>query len=180
MKYGQGFWVVEAGVRVKDRSRAYPELLPFEYADGTGDRGWLTVRPFCFDYLKPGDNSGLAWRFTVAGDPNPVEYLNSFDYDGASIPPICRPITRDKMDHRWIVPAYGHDLGYCIHGHVTGFTKADWDRFLLEVGEAYGDTAVMCTMYKTAVTLGGWHAWPKTPEELERYRRLVNIERVLL
>lgn len=180
MKYGQGFWVVEAGVRVKDRGRAYPGLLPFEYKDGTGDRGWLLTRPFCFDYVKPGDVSGLAWRFTIAGDSDPIEFIDSFDYDGASVPPCVRWLARDKMDIRWVVPALGHDLGYTVHGHVTGFTKADWDRFLLEVGEAYGDSAYQCAKYRLAVTLGGWHAWPKTPEELGRYRRLVNIERVLL
>ena len=180
MKYGQGFWVVEAGVRVRDRAFAYPALLPFDYGDGTGDRGWLLTRAFVFDYVKPGDTSGQAWRFTVAGDSDPVPCINAFDYDGASIPQALRFLARDRMDHRWIVPALGHDLGYCVHGHVTGFTKADWDTFLLEVGDAYGDNAYQCQKYRLAVTLGGWNAWPKTEAEEKVYKNLVRIERVPL
>ena len=57
MKYGQGFWVVENGVRLKDRSRAYPRLRPFEYADGTGDKGWLHLADFTVDYVRPGDSA---------------------------------------------------------------------------------------------------------------------------
>lgn len=180
MKYGQGFWVVENGIRQRWRDRAYPSLLPFEYDDNTGDRGWLLTRDFTVDYVKPGDTSGLAWRFTVKGDANPAPYLTAFDYDGASIPPALRAIARDKMDHRWIVASLLHDLGYCIHNHKTGFSKADWDTLLLEVGGAYGDNAYQCAKYRLAVTLGGWNSWPKTEAELERYRNLCYIERVSL
>ena len=62
MKYGQGFWVVKEGMRMRDIRDAYPDgLCPFLYDDG--DLGWFHTEPFCFDYVKPGDNSGLAWRF---------------------------------------------------------------------------------------------------------------------
>ena len=179
MKYGQGFWVVKNGVRVRDVRDAYPDgLKPFLYSDG--DLGWFHLGPFCFDYVKPGDRSGTAWRFEIAGDPAPVLHRNSFDYDGASIPPALRALARDKMDRRWIVPSDGHDLGYCIHGHVTGFTKADWDTFLLETGEAYGDNAYQCAKYRLAVAIGGGLAWQKPEAELEIYRRLVKIKRVPL
>ena len=182
MKYGRGFWVVKDGVRVRDRLSldAYPALHPFEYADGTGDLGWFLTEDFCFDYVKPGDKSGLAWRFHVLGDPLPELHKNAFDYDGASIPEMLRAMARDKMDRRWIVPSLGHDVGYCVHGHVTGFTKADWDTFLLEVGEAYGDNLYQCGKYRAAVILGGWAAWPKPDAEAEVYKNLVRIERVPL
>ena len=91
-----------------------------------------------------------------------------------------RALARDKMDRRWIVPSDGHDLGYCIHGYVTGFTKADWDRFLLEVGEAYGDNVYQCAKYRLAVAAGGWAAWDKPREEIDIYTQLVRIERVAL
>ena len=182
MKYGQGFWVVVAGRRLKtlDPVLGYPGLNPFEYADGSGDVGWLHTRDFTVDYVKPGDNSGSAWRITLAGDLNPVQYLNSFDFDGASRPEATKAITRDKMDHRWIVAADLHDLGYCIHEWKTGFTKADWDTLLSEVAEAYGENAYERAKYWAAVTLGGWACWPKTAEETERYRNLCSFERVPL
>ena len=179
MKYGQGFWVVKDGVRVLDRRDAYPELLPFEYADGTGDVGWFNLSPFTFDYVKPGDTSGMAWRFTVAGCRNPT-LETSFDFDGASAPQckLIRPLVKDKMDHRWIVPAFGHDLGYCIHGYGTGFTKSDWDTFLSEVAEAYGAGWLDRKKYWSAVAAFGGFAWNKKPEETERYCGLVKIAKV--
>ena len=178
MKYGQGFWVVENGVRLKDRSRAYPRLQPFEYADGTKDKGWLHLSDFTVDYVRPGDST--AWRITIFGDPDPTEFINSFDYDGASIPPILRPLAADKMAHKWIVASDLHDLGYCVHGHVTGFTKADWDTALMEIGEAYGARALEARKYWAAVEAGGWAAWGKTETEASRYRNLCSFERVPL
>ena len=180
MKYGQGFWVVKAGVRQRDREMSYPDLRPFEYGDGTGDCGWLLLSDFTVDYARPGDKSGLAWRITIKGDPDPAPYINAFDYDGASIPGCLRALARDKMDHRWIVAALLHDLGYCVHEYKTGFQKADWDELLQEVGEAYGDSSFSAAKYKLAVTLGGWAAWPKTTAETQRYRNLVKIERIPL
>lgn len=181
MRYGEGFWVVRDGVRVCDRKDAYPDLRPFEYDDGTGDRGWFTLSPFTFDYVKPGDVSGTAWRFTVAGCARP-SLDTSFDYDGASFPQcrLLRTIVKDKMDHRWIVPAYGHDLGYCIHGYGTGFTKSDWDRFLLEVAEAYGASWIDRNKCWGAVAAAGGFAWKKTPEETEHYCDLVTVARVAI
>lgn len=178
MKYGHGFWTVENSVRT--RERAYPDLRPFEYNDGTGDTGWFLLRPFTFDYVAPGDRSGTAWRVIVAGDPNPVLRQNAFDFDGASVPPwkLIRPLVRDKMDLRFLVAALGHDLGHCIHEHVTGFTRADWNRFLSEVAEAYGASAYDRAKYKLAVDAAGWAVYHKTAEELSTYRRLVKIERV--
>lgn len=138
MQYGQGFWVVEDGVRLRDRSQAYPSLRAFEYGDG--DRGHFLLKPFTFDYVKPGDKSGQAWRITIAGDPNPVLHVNAFDFDGASVPQVklVRMMVRDKLDHRWQVAALGHDLGHCIHEHVMGFTRADWNELLSEVAEGLG------------------------------------------
>lgn len=178
MKYGLGFWTVENGVRTE--GRAYPDLRPFEYNDGTGDAGWFLLRPFTFDYAPPGDRSGTAWRFTVAGDPCPVLKGNSFDFDGASVPQwkLVRPLVRDKMDLRFLVAALGHDLGHCIHEHVTGFSRQDWNRFLAEVAEAYGASAYDRAKYKVAVDAAGWAVYHKTPEELAVYRGLVQIERV--
>lgn len=179
MRYGDGFWVVKDGARVRDRRDAYPELLPFEYDDGTGDCGWFTLAPFTFDYVKPGDGSGMAWRFTVAGCRNP-NLSSSMDFDGASVPqnPLVRVLVHDKMDHRWIVPAFGHDLGYCIHGYGTGFTKSDWDRFLLEVSEAYGAGWADRNKYWGVVAAVGGFAWKKTPEETEHYCDLVKVAKV--
>lgn len=84
------------------------------------------------------------------------------------------------MDHRWIVPAYGHDLGYCIHGFGTSFTKADWDRFLLEVAEAYGANWTDRNKYWGVVAAVGGFSWAKTPKETEHYCDLVTVERVPL
>lgn len=178
MKYGQGFWIVQNGVRLKDQKLAFPDLRPFIYDDGTGDLGWWNLTPFCFDYAKPGSICS-AWRFTVAGSPAPNKFT-SFDYDGASVPqnPIVRAITRDKMDRRWIVPGFGHDLGYCITDYITGFTKADWDTFLSEVAEAYDENGCKRAEYKTAVVCFGGGLYGKTTTEANRYRSLVKIESV--
>ena len=178
-QYGQGFWVVRDGIRIRDRRFAYPDLRPFEYSDGTGDLGWWNLSPFSFDYVPPKGSGATAWRFTVAGSPLPCKN-NSFDFDGASVPqnPLVRLVTRDKMDRRWIVSAFGHDLGYCITDYVTGFTKADWDTFLTEVAEAYGENAGERGKYTAAVKLFGGKLYGKTTTELERYRSLVKIERV--
>ena len=182
MKYGQGFWVVRNCERVRDRAFAYPQLLPFEYQDGSGDAGWLALEDFCFDYVKPCDPSGLAWRFTVSGDPDPVPGVNAFDFDGASVPQVrfIRAFCLDKMDHRCLVAAFVHDMGHCIHEWKTGFTRMDWNRALSEIGEAYGMTAWARAKYKLAVDAAGWACYSKTDEELARYRALVKIERVPL
>ena len=185
MKYGQGFWVVKDGEPVPSCRKfldGYPALQPFEYNDGTGDTGWLLTKPFTFDYVKPGDKSGTAWRFTVSGDVNPVIHKNSFDFDGASVPQwkLLRMCVKDKMDLRFLVASLGHDLGHCIHEHVTGFTRADWNTFLYEVAECYGASAYDRAKYKLAVDAAGWAVYSKTDEELATYRSLVKIERVPL
>jgi len=180
MQYGQGFWVVENGMRLKDRSLAYPSLRGFEYGDG--DFGHFLLKPFAFDYVKPNDGSGQAWRITISGDPNPLLHFNSFDFDGASVPhlKIVRMMVRDKLDPRWQVASLGHDLGYCVHEYVMGFTRSDWDELLSEIAEAYGESAYYRGKYRLAVNVAGWACYKKTPEELAIYRSLVKIERVPL
>ena len=178
MKYGEGFWVVKDGVRVKDRKDAYPKLKPFEYADGTGDCGWALLEDFTFDYFPPGSR-GAGWRFTVKGDPD-GDISRCFDYDGASRPAATREIAGDKMDFDVIVPSFGHDLGYCIHDYVTGFERCDWDEFLGEVMEAYGAGSWKRTKFVAAVSLFGRSRYAKSPAELEHYKGLVTVERVAL
>lgn len=179
MKYGQGFWVVKDGVRIKAMADAYPEgLKPFLYDDG--DLGWFLTRPFTVDYVKPGDS--MAWRITIAGRLHPALHVNSFDFDGASVPQwkLLRAAVRDKMDRRWIVAALLHDLGHTIHEYVTGFSRSDWNELLSEVAEAYGENAYERGKYKLGVDLFGWTCYKKTEQELATYRKLVLIERVPL
>ena len=180
MKYGQGFWVVRNGERLRwiDTLHCFPALHPFFYDDG--DLGWFHLEDFTVDYVKPGSTCGLAWRITILGDPNPELHVNSFDFDGASRPDWTKAVTRDKMDKRWIVAADLHDIGYCIHEWRTGFTKEDWDTLLSEVAEAYGETKFQRDKYYSAVALFGGSRYPKTAAELAMYRKLVRIERVPL
>jgi len=60
----------------------------------------------------------------------------------------------------------------------AGFTKSDWDRFLLEVAEAYGAGWVDRNKCWGVVAAVGGFAWGKTPEETEHYCGLVRVERV--
>lgn len=203
MLYGKGFWCVENGVRLPVRT--YPDTRGFEYAsvdpaDKTGDRGEWLIRNWCFDYVPPGEADAL--RFTIMGNLKPVLHENAFDFDWASIPKLARTITCDKADYRIRAACLPHDMGFCVHEFWPGFDIKFWNRMIFEIMEAYSvsqedvDKAVgfkakakMKARYLAdkalryevlaGVTMGGSFAWPKTPEEITMYSKLLKVEPVL-
>ena len=176
MKYGDGFWVVEKGVRLPFRD--FPSTKGFEYADGSGDWGELLLNDFTVDYLPPGMRNPL--RMTIAGSSAPVLHVNSFDFDFASIPKVFRTMVCDKADHRIRVGSLFHDMGYCVHEAMPFMDKAFWDTMLVEIAEAYGMPWSTRQEVWLGVKAGGWAAWPKSPEEMAVYRKLFSVEQVPL
>lgn len=172
MKYGDGFICLD-GNGNELAERAYPELLPFEYNDGTGDCGWFLLEDFSFIYTDP--TTGKAWKITMKGDANPA-IGTSFDYDGASRPGITRGVAGDRMDHDVIVPSLVHDMGYCVHDYITGFTREQWDIALREIAEAYGCNWFKRNEFYYAVRAGGIFRYQKTVNETLRYITLIEIE----
>jgi len=130
MKYGQGFWCVEKGVRLARRT--YPRTVGFEYGDG--DRGELLLADWCFDYVPPGMKEAL--RVTIMGNPEPVPHVNAFDFDWASIPRALRWMACDKADYRIRAASLAHDMLFCAHLPEMGLGFAN--RLLYEIMEAYG------------------------------------------
>lgn len=176
MKYGDGFWVVENGVRLG--SRELPLTKGFEYPDGSGDWGEFLLRDFTVDYLPPGMTYPL--RMTVTGSMTPVLHETSFDWDFASIPKIFRSMVCDKADPRIRVGSLFHDMGYCIHDVLPFMDKAFWDRMLIEVSEAYGMPWATRQLVMAGVKAGGWAAWPKSASSIAVYRKLFSVEQVPL
>ena len=203
MRYGEGYWNVENGVRLAERT--YPSTRGFEYravdpADTTGDCGeWLT-KNWCFDYVPPGTSEAL--RFTIMGNDKPALHENAFDFDWASIPALLRgPLTCDKADYRIRAGCLPHDIGFCVHEFWPEFTREFWNRMLFETMEAYSVTMdevnaapankrqLMLARYMrdkalrykvlAGVTVGGPFAWKKTPEEIAMYSKMLKVERVL-
>lgn len=199
MKYGRGFWVVDAstGARIQSRIDTYPETRGFEYCDGTGDKGEFLLRDFCCDYVDP--ESGVCYRIRIRGSRSPVLGMNAFDFDWASIPKVCRAITCDKADYRVRVPSLLHDSGFCVKELLPGLDLRWWNRLLSEVMEAYSadaaqenialDTAwakikfaaraaIDCWLrakVAAGVFVGGWWVW-RRPHDVDTYRGLVSIE----
>lgn len=184
MKYGNGFWVVRDGERVRDRfgPDAYPRTVGFEYGDGTGDRGELLLRDFCVDYLPPGWSNPL--RMTVLGNPEPVLRRNAFDFDWASVPALFRGCVCDKADYRVRVASLFHDIGFCVHDVLPGLGIGFWNTMLVEVTEAYCDGRGRDWWLRrelaAGVAAGGPFCWGKTEGELELYRGMFKVEQVPL
>lgn len=197
MKYGEGFWCVQGGERLPQRT--YPSTRGFEYLDGTGDCGEFLLEPWCFDYTPPGQSDTL--RFTIAGSLSPILHQNAFDFDWASIPKPCRAMTCDKADYRIRAACLPHDIGFCVHEFWPGFDMKFWNQMLFEIMEAYsvtqddvraavgrkakakmqarylGDRALRNAVL-AGVTVGGPFVWKKTPEEIALYSKFLTVKYV--
>ena len=174
MKYGNGFQCLDANLAPYP-VRVYPRLMPFEYKDGTGDTGWFLLEDFNMLYRDPA--TGFEWIIRVKGDPAP-SFRSAFDFDAASIPRAFMSVVGSPTSLDILVAALGHDLGYCVNGSVTGFRRADWDRFLSEVIEAYGASRAKRFACHRAVRLGGGFIYEKDEMYRERYMRLCEIKRL--
>lgn len=125
----------------------FPKLQPFYYADGTG--GWLLLEDFESDYCL----NGVYYKIVVKKD---------FDYDGASIPRICRTLVGDKMAHDIIVGALFHDILYCVHDPL--FNRKEADKLITHfIGRYDGSFAKQAAVYRALRTFGGI-AWNREDE----------------
>lgn len=152
-----GEWVNEGGILVWKESDLpkfdlLPTQKPFLYKDG--DDGWLYQQDFS---IRIG-NEVITIKMT-------------FDYDGASIPKAFWTVIGHPMGVRKQVPAGFHDAGYASHI----LKQKALDDIFLELLEAFENNLVVRNACWTAVRSAGWTKYPKKPEELIKYKALVEI-----
>ena len=61
------------------------------------------------------------------------------------------------------------------HEVLPGLDRHFWDTLLVEVSEAYDMPWLHRKEIFAAVRVGGVFAWPKTQEEIERYRAMFSV-----
>lgn len=142
---------------------SFPTLTPFYYKDGGG--GWLLMNDFSKKYTL---NNKIYLLNIKAG----------FDYDGASIPRICRSIVGDKMSHDIIVGALFHDILYCVHHEL--FPRKEADKFIRYfIGEYNGTLAKQIAVYDALRMFGGiaWnHQDSPTLKKEDIYKDFLEIK----
>lgn len=127
-----------------------PSIQPFKYEDG--DTGY--------------------WNLTDYGyvmEDGILTLKKGFDYDGASIPKLAWSIIGHPVEPDILPGALPHDGGYCTHV----FPKARMDQLFLDVMEAFGRGSANRKICYGAVRAFGPRVWPKTPEEIAKYKEFV-------
>jgi hypothetical protein len=157
MNYGKdcclGRFTLQGGVWI-DSPRAKFDILakvrPTLYPDGTDC--WIFEQDF---------------HLRIHGDVYSI--LETFDYDGASIPRLVWPSIGHPMGVRKQVGAQFHDGFYA--SNLIGRHEAD-DLFL-ELLEAFEESWACRNKCWAAVRMCGGFVYPKTEAEKAKYRMLV-------
>jgi len=156
MQLGIDFFCLDSFTGERLPALRWPKIESFRYPDN-GSRGFWLLQDFsvvlCF--------RGKWTRLTV---------LHGFDFDGASIPRWAWSIIGDPLALDIQIAALFHDLLYCAH--LPDWPKALADSLFLEIQQACAGSWMKRKITTTIVKSLGWTAWPKTEDEIAKYRLL--------
>ena len=134
-----------------------PKIQPFQYEDG--DTGYWNLYDYAFEMVD-----GI---LTIKA---------GFDFDGASIPRWLWSLIGHPVEPTILPGALPHDGLYCTHA----FSKARTDQLFLDVMAAFDRGRINRKLCYGAVETAGRFVWPKTPEEIAKYKEFVIWEPFVL
>jgi hypothetical protein len=161
--YGRDFWVIDPDTGERLPEPVWPRLEPFRYPDGS--RGFWLLRDFTVEFIF----RGILWRMTIKA---------GYDTDGASKPRIFWAVIGDPLRLEVLIAALVHDILYCVHHPAW---PLDLTNLLFrEIIQACDGSWAYRNACHKAVQAGGWAVWPKTDEQLAKYRPMLIAEAIKL
>jgi hypothetical protein len=156
VRYGVDFWCIDADTGERLPAPVWPLLQAFRYQDGS--RGFWLRRDYTVEFIW----RGILWRFTIKA---------GYDTDGASKPRITWALIGDPLRLEVQIAALVHDILFTAHH--PAFPLALTNLLFREIIQATdGNWAYRNACFK-AVQVGGWLVWPKTDEQLAKYRPML-------